>query len=518
MSQEDTKPAVIDIEGKPALEKADYKADDKADDKPAFEQAETVEWVDSTGQRVWDFVLLSVLTAWIIAAWVSDNVYAIFFAVCTLTIAVVTILVAGSTDLGTIADRFRSLLGVVVVVALMFVLSKDRSAVNWRLVSVGMFAQMLLGLFVLKTWIGQTIFSFVSNTVGGFLGLGKEFGLEFLWFGANKLQNFFVNVLPAIVFFCSFIQCIYYLGGMQWLVVKFAYVFVVLMDTSGAESVAAAASPFIGQGESALLILPFLPYCTNSEMHAIMVAGFATIAGSVLSAYIGMGVNGTYLITACIMSVPCSLALSKLIYPETEKSITKGEVIMPAVEHHEANILHAAANGAAQGMTLAGLIAGTLLSLIALYNFVDIVFTRFFFYLNNLGTGEIINLELVTGYLFYPLAWLLGVPTQNCLVVAQLLGKKVLVNEFAAYADLQVLIGKADILNPVASKLTARAELLISYALCGFANIGSVGIQIGCLGAMAPSRRGDIASIAFPAMLVGALCTFTSACIAGIFA
>ncbi|KAI9218907.1 Na+ dependent nucleoside transporter C-terminus-domain-containing protein, partial [Blastocladiella britannica] len=436
----------------------------------------------------------------------------------TIAIAVVTILLTGSTDLGSVLDRFRSLLGVACIVALTYATSNNRSAVNWRLVSVGMFAQIVLGLFVLKTWIGQTVFRFISDTVGSFLGLGKEFGLEFLWGGASKLQNFLVNVLPAIVFFCSFIQCVYYLGGMQWLVVRFARVFVVLMDTSGAESVAAAASPFIGQGESALLILPFLPFATSSEIHAIMTAGFATIAGSVLSAYLSMGVNGVYLITACIMSVPCSLSLSKLRWPETEQSITKGEVMIPESDNDEANLLHAAANGAAQGMTLAGLIAGTLLSIIALYNFVDIVFERFFFYLNHLGTGKIINLELVTGYILYPLAWLLGVPTQDCLVVAQLLGKKMLVNEFAAYADLQVLIGKADVLNPVASKIAARSELLASYALCGFANVGSVGIQIGCLGAMAPNKRGDIASIAISAMLIGTLCTYTSACIAGILA
>ncbi|ORZ30904.1 Na+ dependent nucleoside transporter C-terminus-domain-containing protein [Catenaria anguillulae PL171] len=443
----------------------------------------------------------------------SDNFWAIVFAIMTLAIFVVGIIVMPDSELGTKLDRVRSLAGLVVITLVMYALSNNRAKVEFRLVAVGMLAQAILAIFVLKTSIGSQIFSFIAKMVSNFLGLGKNFGLKFLWAEAALLNNFITNVLPAIVFFAAFIQVVYYLGAMQWLVIKFAWVMVRLMGTSGSESVVAAASPFVGQGESALMVLPFLEFMTMSEIHTVMAAGFSTISGSVLFAFLSMGVDGRALITCCIMSVPCSLALSKLRWPETEPSLTRGDVSIPDNgEHKEVNVLHAAANGAAQGMTLAGLITGSLLSIIALFNLCDIIFTEFFRYLN---PAKPISINLVLGYVFWPVAWLLGVPLQDCEKVGRLLGMKMVINEFAAYDELSFLMGK-NAQRKAERDLTARGELLATYALCGFANIGSVGIQIGCLGAMAPSRRGDIARIAVPAMLVGMMCTLCSACIAGI--
>jgi CNT family concentrative nucleoside transporter len=373
---------------------------------------------------------------------------------------------------------------------------------------MGILLQFLLGLFVLKTTFGKNLFEAIAKLVGDFLHLGKEYGANFLWFGANKYENFIVNVLPAIIFFAAFIQMVYYLGAMQWVIVKFAWAMMRIMDTSGCESVVAAASPFVGQGESALLVRPFLEFMTESELHTVMASGFSTIAGSVLSAFLAMGIDGTSLISSCIMSVPCSLALSKMRIPETEQSMTKGDVSIPegSDTEKEANVLHAVANGAAAGVHLAGLIVGSLLAIVSLYHFCNIVFSEFLGYV--ITSEKPISIDFVLGYVFSPLAWLLGVPTNECLRVGSMLGKKMVLNEFVAFDDLSKLIKANDI--------SLRGARIATYALCGFANIASVGIQIGCLGAMAPTRRGDIARIAFPAMLVGAMCTFCSAAIAGI--
>ncbi|KAI9168603.1 hypothetical protein H9P43_007976 [Blastocladiella emersonii ATCC 22665] len=533
---------------------------------PAPAPAAAAEFKDSTLQRVVDAIIVIGLTVWLVFAWgnhpdtiafpaflyfciiakiltkrisndtltkpfavvfgtifkpfeaVSPLIKAALFGALTLAIAVVSIIIIPDSDRGTKLERARSLLGLIVILGLLYGTSKHRSAVNFRLVSVGILAQFILGLIVLKTWIGKTVFSFVAHIVAEFLDLGKIYGLGFLWADGPKYSIFLTTVLPAVVFFASFIQVVYYLGAMQWLLIKFAWVMVRLMDTSGSESVVAAASPFVGQGESALLVQPFLEFMTESEIHSIMTSGFSTISGSVLSAFTGLfKIDATSIITSCVMSVPCSLALSKLRIPETENSITKGEVSIPVEEHREANVLHAAANGAAQGMHLAGLITGSLLAIISLFNLCNIICMEFFRYLN---PTEPISIGLILSYVFWPFAWILGTPTSECLKVGRLLGTKMVVNEFAAYADLSALLGNAPSPDAPAPprQLSARGELIAIYALCGFANIGSVGIQIGCLGAMAPSRRGDIARLAVSAMIVGTMCTFCSASIAGILA
>ncbi|KAI9143990.1 Na+ dependent nucleoside transporter C-terminus-domain-containing protein [Paraphysoderma sedebokerense] len=368
---------------------------------------------------------------------------------------------------------------------------------------MGIFLQFIIGLFIIRTQIGKELFTFVSKGVASFLGLSKK-GAAFIFTpDIIGTKMFATSVLPAIVFFAAFIQMVYWLGAMQWIIVKFAWLMVRLMDTSGSESVVAAASPFVGQGESALLVLPFLQYMTQSEIHSAMTSGFSTIAGSVLVAFEDFGVNTTYLITACIMSVPCSLALSKLRVPETEDSITKGQVSIPKEENREENILHAACNGAAQGMTLIALIVGSLLAIISLYHLANNILIWLCGFLN---PASPITIELILGYVFYPFAWLIGVPLEDCRFVGQLMGTKMVVNEFVAYLNL------ADNYK----NMTPRGITLATYGLCGFANIASVGIQIGCLGAMAPSRKADIAKLALSAMLTGTLCTFTSAAIAGI--
>ncbi|KAJ9076176.1 hypothetical protein DSO57_1028758 [Entomophthora muscae] len=274
------------------------------------------------------------------------------------------------TDAGTIMQRCQSMLGLVVLVILMVVSSRDFRSINWQTVIAGILLQLLVGLFVMKTTVGKDSFRFLSDQCASLLGFAME-GSTFVFGPLAKTQAFVFSVLPSILFFAAFIQILYYLEVMQWIIAKFAWFFKVVMDTSGSESVVAAASPFVGMGESSLLVKPFLPEMTRSELHQIMSSGFATIAGSVLIAFISFGINPEALITSCVMSIPCSLALSKLRYPETEESKTKGHITLSSEEERESNLLHAATNGAAQGVTLCLLIAGTLLAIISLIALVD---------------------------------------------------------------------------------------------------------------------------------------------------
>ena len=298
------------------------------------------------------------------------------------------------------------------------------------------------------------------------------------------------------------------------------------MRVSGAEAVVAAASPFLGQGESAILIKPFVPYTTQAELHQIMCSGFATIAGSVLVAYIALGVNGQALVSSCIMSIPASLAISKLRYPESESTLTSGRVVIPDdVEHRAANSLHAFANGAWLGLKIAGMILATLLCIIALLGLANGLLTWWGRYLNI--NNPPLTVELIVGYICYPIAFLLGVPRNGDLLkVGQLIGTKLIAvkdpflaqglvvanmllqNEFVAYTALQT--------DPAYADLSPRSRLIATYALCGFANIGSLGTQIGVLSQIAPGRGGDVSRLAVSALIAGALSTFTSASIAGL--
>jgi CNT family concentrative nucleoside transporter len=411
-------------------------------------------------------------------------------------------LAAPESKMGTRIERLISMLGLCVLILGLWITSNDRRAVKWRIVLVGILLQFILGLFTLKTSLGFALFAWISKLAKSFLDYSRV-GTAFVFGdGALELNNFAVNVLPGVLFFASFIQIVYYLGGIQWIVRKFAWLMVRLMDTSGAESVVAAASPFVGQGESALLVKVFIKDMTLSEIHSTMCSGFATIAGSVLLAFISMGIDSQALLTACVMSTPCSLAISKLRYPEKQESLSKGRVIIPKEEDRESNILHAAANGAAQGIQLVLLIGATLMAIISLLALVN----SFLGWLGAFLGIEELTLIHITKYLFIPFAWLIGIPNQDILVVADLMARKMFVNEFVAYSALSEL----------KEQMTLRGEMLATFALCGFANFASIGIQIGCIGAMAPTRKRDLAALALSAMICGTISTFMSACIAGI--
>ncbi|KAL9625479.1 MAG: hypothetical protein Q9160_000542 [Pyrenula sp. 1 TL-2023] len=401
------------------------------------------------------------------------------------------------------ANRAVSLFGLVVMIAALWATSRDRRKIKWHTVIGGMLTQYIVALFVLRTKAGYDIFSFISGLARDLLGFAGE-GTSFLTAPSVLTLNWFLTgVIPPIIFFVALVQVLYYFGILQWFIGKFAVFFFWTLRVSGAEAVVAAASPFIGQGESAMLIRPFVAHLTTAELHQIMTSGFATIAGSVLVAYISLGLNAQALVSSCIMSIPASLAISKLRYPETEETLTAGRVVVPDDdEHRAANALHAFANGAWLGLKIAGMIVATLLCILAALGLVNGLLTWWGHYLNI--NDPPLTIQLLVGYICYPIAFLLGVPrTGDLYKVAQLIG-----NEFVAYSDLTD--PKQDFIN-----LSPRSRLIATYALCGFGNIGSLGTQIGVLSQIAPGRSGDVSRVALSALIAGVISTLSSASIAG---
>ncbi|RPD78510.1 H+/nucleoside cotransporter [Lentinus tigrinus ALCF2SS1-7] len=406
----------------------------------------------------------------------------------------------------TYGDRAISVLGLFVFQFCFWASSKHRRHIPWPTVLVGLFVQQAIAMFVLKSGAGFSIFKWIAFLASDFLSQALA-GAEF-FFDADTVAKhwFFVNTLSSIIFFIAFVQMMYYLGVMQWLIRGFAWFFFKIMNVSGAEAVVAAASPFIGQGESACLVRPYVDYMTESELHLMMTSGFSTIAGSVLSAYIGLGVPPENLVTASVMSIPASIAISKMRLPEMDEPVTRGRVTVDRGEQKNApvNALHAFSQGALFGLIVAGQILTNVLTVVSLVAMINGLLTW-------IGKGfgiHALTLQLILRYVFYPVTFFIGVPRNEILRVAELLATKLVENEFVAYLELKA-IAASD--NP----LSARAYTIASYALCGFANLGSLGIQIGVLSALAPSRARIIARIAASAMICGFISTLQAAGIAG---
>ncbi|KAF6226450.1 hypothetical protein HO133_009316 [Letharia lupina] len=428
-------------------------------------------------------------------------------ALLTISVFLIGGFVSPESEDNTRDNRAVSLFGLAVFIFVLYVTSRNRKAVNWHTVIVGMLVQFIVALFVLRSSVGYDIFSFISELARDLLGFANQGTIFLTAESVPSTHWFIVSTLPAVIFFVALVQLCFYNGIFQWFIGKFAVFFFWSMRVSGAEAVVAAASPFIGQGESAMLIKPFVEHLTQAELHQVMCCGFATIAGSVLVAYISLGVNAQALVSSCVMSIPASLAISKLRYPETEETLTTGRVVIPDEDEHKAaNSLHAFANGAWLGLKIAGMILSTLLCIIALLGLANGLLTWWGRYLNI--NDPPLTVELIVGYICYPIAFLLGVPRNGDLLkVAQLIGTKLVANEFVAYTALQT--------DPAYSDISSRSRLIVTYALCGFANIGSLGTQIGVLSQIAPGRGGDVSRLALSALISGALSTFTSASIAG---
>lgn len=400
--------------------------------------------------------------------------------------------------------KLISFIGLLSMIGVAFLFSKDKKNICWRTVLSGVALQLVLGLFILKTDIGRTIFEGARTIFTGFLNYTNE-GSRFIFGDLVDSKKFgfifFTMVLPTILFMSSFMSILYHIGIMQWVIKITAKVMVKVMGTSGAESLAAAANIFAGQTEAPLVIKPFIGRMTRSELLALMTGGMSTVAGGVLAAYVSFGIDAAHLLAASVMSAPAALVCAKLLMPESEESVTKGTVSIQ-IEKNTANLVDAAASGASEGLKLALNVAAMLLSFIALIA----LFNGLLGWAGGLAGYPQLSLELITGYLFSPVAWIMGVPWADCMTVGSLLGKKLILNEFVAYLDL------AKHLND----LSPRSVVISTYALCGFANFSSIAIQVGGIGALAPERRKDLALLGVRSLIGGTLACLMTACIAGI--
>ena len=323
------------------------------------------------------------------------------------------------------------------------------------------------------------------------------------------LSTFAFGVLPTVIFFASLMSILYYLGVMQRLIRAMAWLMQKTLGTSPSESLAAAANVLVGHTEAPLVVKPYIATMTRSELNALMVGGFATISGSLMAIFAGIGVSAGHLLTASIISAPAALILAKILLPETEKP-TPLSVSESRMEKNATNVIEAAANGASEGMKLAINIAAMLIAFLALIMFADIL-------LQGIGNlfGWKLSIALVFGYLFYPLAWLMGIATDDCLLAGELLGQKMVVNEFLAYLTMSGIPAQEELTDPEA--ITQRTRVILTYALCGFSNFGAIGIQIGGIGPLAPERKSELAQLGLRAMFGGMLAACMTACIAGMF-
>ncbi|KAF8934612.1 hypothetical protein BGZ52_003822 [Haplosporangium bisporale] len=419
---------------------------------------------------------------------------------------ILTAVIRESNEHGTRVQRIISLCGLTLFVALLFVTSRNRKAIHWPTVASGIGLQYLLGLFVILTPIGQTIFSYLGGFMASFLGFSAA-GINFIvgddFFKAYS-STFLIGVLPAIIFFGAVIQVLYFYNVIQTAIGACARVVVYLFEVSGVEVIAAIAAPFVGMSESAMLVGPYLEHATNAEIHQVMASGFATISGSVYLGLIGFGASPTHLITCCIMSVPCAFVTSKMRYPEEEVPLTRGKNVELERADAEDSFVHALANGSILGMQLCIVIAAVLIGFLSLLSCANYVLNWAFLFL---GVTDI-TIERLVGYLFYPVAWIVGIPSNDVMDASEYLGVKFILNEFVGFASAQ----KAGFFTNASD----RAKLLFTFAACSFANPSSLGSQISLLGKMAPTRAGDIARVSVSAIFAGALSTIMSACIAGI--
>lgn len=402
--------------------------------------------------------------------------------------------------------RLISLIGLFLLLLFGFIFSKAPRKIVWRHVYWGLGLQFVFGLMILRWSVGRAVFNCAGNKVSAFLAF-TDAGSNFLFGNLLTKDNpiFAFTVLPVILFFSFMVQVLYYYGVMQWVVIKLGWCLQVTVGTTACESVNAAANIFLGQTEAPLLIKPYLSLMTNSELHAVMTGGFSTIAGSVLAAYISFGVDPSHLLSASVMSAPAALAFAKLMYPETKVSRT-GVKDIKVEKSEEANWLHAAMVGVSNAIPLVANIAASLIAFLAFIAFFNAIFDWSCMLVG--AEHGTCSLQNFFGYIFMPLAWSMGVVWSECKEVGQLIGIKTMVNEFVAYSELASMSRDG--------KLSARSEVIATYALCGFSNIASIGINLGGFSAMAPDRRKDLAKVVVRAMISGSCACFLTACVAGV--
>ncbi|MBC5849567.1 MULTISPECIES: NupC/NupG family nucleoside CNT transporter [Vibrio] len=412
---------------------------------------------------------------------------------------------------------FMSLIGMVVLLGIAVLLSSNRKAINIRTVGGAFAIQFSLGAFILYVPWGQELLRGLSDAVSNVINYGNS-GTEFMFGGLVSGKMFEVfggggfifafRVLPTLIFFSALISVLYYLGVMQWVIRILGGALQKALGTSRAESMSAAANIFVGQTEAPLVVRPFVPKMTQSELFAVMCGGLASIAGGVLAGYASMGVPIEYLVAASFMAAPGGLLFAKIIMPETDKPVDQIEGIEAAENEKPANVIDAAAGGASAGLQLALNVGAMLIAFIGLIALINGMLGGIGGWF---GMPEL-TLEMILGLVFAPLAFLLGVPWAEATIAGEFIGLKTVANEFVAYSQFAPYLSEA---APVV--LTEKTKAIISFALCGFANLSSIAILLGGLGSLAPSRRGDIARMGIKAVVAGTLSNLMAATIAGLF-
>ncbi|TZF83857.1 NupC/NupG family nucleoside CNT transporter [Pedobacter sp. BS3] len=421
-------------------------------------------------------------------------------------------------------ERFTGLIGIALIFAIAFLISNNRKAINYRVVLSGLAIQVALAVFILKVPVGQVIFGWLGAAVTKVLNFSQA-GASFVFgplvnkeymskaFGVGNDFVFFFGIIPTIIFVAVLVSMAYYLGIMQKVVRFFAYIVYKIMGVSGAEALSNVASAFVGQVEAQIMIKPYLKGMTMSELLASMSGSMACIAGGVMAVYIALGVPAEYLIAASIMAAPAALVISKIVWPETQVSETKGVVSLD-VKKNDANLVDAVSHGASDGLKVGLNVIAMLIGFIAIIALLDYVLGKLGLGLWHLGLSldflgidiKTLSLNQILGALFSVFAWAMGVPARDVHAAGSLMGTKMVINEFVAYLDLA----------KIKSTLDHKTLIITSFALCGFANFSSIAIQVGGIGELAPERRSDLARLGLRALVCGTLASYLSATIAGI--
>lgn len=403
-------------------------------------------------------------------------------------------------------DRIIGILGLAIFILIAYLFSTNRKKIDWRLVTIGVILQIIFALLVLKVPLGQKFFQFASNIIDKLLQFTTE-GTAFVFgdlVNVNKIGFIFaLQVLPTIIFFSALMSILYHLGVMQFFISIISKGLAKILGTSGAETLSAVANIFVSQNEAPLIIKPYMEKMTKSELYSVMVGGMATVAGSVMAGYVAMGVSAGHLLAASVMSAPASLVIAKIMIPETEEPLTKNSIELKN-EKTATNIIEAAANGAMDGIQIAFNVGGLLIAFIALIALLNFLLG----WLGGLAGADFLSLNWIFGKLFSPVAYIMGIPAKDIAVAGDLLGQKVVLNEFVAYANLSPLIASG--------QLTEKTIVILTYALCGFANFSSIAVQIASIGGVAPGKRRDVAKLGLKAVVGGSLAAFMTATIAGV--
>ena len=418
-------------------------------------------------------------------------------------------------------ERYQGVVGIAVLLGIAWLLSNNRRQIRLRIVLWGLGLQFGFAFLILRTPFGEKFFTVCNDAINRLLAFSQT-GTDFVLrsFVTDEVEPSLINLafqtLPTVIFFSALLAVLYHLGVMQLVVRAIAWVMQRTMGTSGSETLSVAGNIFVGQTEAPLLVRPFVAGMTKSELLCVMCGGFATIAGGVLAIYVGFLVNDLpeiagHMMAASVMSAPAAIVAAKILYPETEESQTAG-TLQISVERRSRNVLEAVGDGATDGMRLVLNIAAMLIAFVALVALVNSI----------LGWGATIDvpftswqirvpstsLEQILGYVFRPLAWCMGAPWDEAAPLGQLLGEKIVLTELVAYSHLAEM--------EIGTEVSKRTYLIASYALCGFANFASIGVQLGGIGAIAPERKADLAELALKAMTGGAIASWLTACVAGL--